>query len=225
MSRSDRSSSWLQYLGEEGQNCELKAAIVCSNPFNLEAGSLALQRTWLGREVYSKTMCDSMKRLFESHFDKITQNPRVDVDSVRSCRYLHEFDRTIQGPTWGYPTEGAYYRDASSCDSILAIRVPLLAIHAEDDPIAVGEAIPIEEFKQNPMTVLVTTSLGGHLSWFETDGGRWFAKPIFNFLTRIAKEIDFDKLKGEPCSLGTVPDSHKSGAAEFVPMRRKLQVS
>lgn len=55
----------MQYLGEEGEGCELKAAVVCSNPWNLEAGSLALQRTWLGMEVYSKTMGTSMKRLFE----------------------------------------------------------------------------------------------------------------------------------------------------------------
>lgn len=43
----------------------LDAAVVCSNPWNLEAGSLALQRTWLGSEVYSKTMGASMKKLFE----------------------------------------------------------------------------------------------------------------------------------------------------------------
>ena len=45
----------------------LKAAVVCSNPWNLEAGSLALQRTWLGLDVYSKTMGTSMKALFERH--------------------------------------------------------------------------------------------------------------------------------------------------------------
>ncbi len=26
-------------------------------------------------------------------------------------------------------------RDASSCDAILAVRIPLFAIHAEDDPV------------------------------------------------------------------------------------------
>lgn len=46
------------------------------------------------------------------------------------------FDESVvQGPTWGYPTEGAYYRDAASVDSLLAVRIPFLAIHAEDDPV------------------------------------------------------------------------------------------
>jgi hypothetical protein len=35
------------YIGEEGVSCTLKAAVVCSNPWNLDTGSLALQRTWL----------------------------------------------------------------------------------------------------------------------------------------------------------------------------------
>jgi len=45
----------------------LQAAVVCSNPWNLEQGSLALQRTWLGREVYSKTMGSSLKALFKRY--------------------------------------------------------------------------------------------------------------------------------------------------------------
>jgi predicted alpha/beta-fold hydrolase len=36
---------------------------------------------------------------------------------------------------WGYPTEGAYYRDASSIDSIFGIKVPFFVINAEDDPV------------------------------------------------------------------------------------------
>jgi predicted alpha/beta-fold hydrolase len=65
--------------------------------------------------------------------------------------YLHEFDRydmastspvailtvnrEVQVPTFGYPTEDAYYRDASSTDSLLAVRIPLLAVNAQDDPV------------------------------------------------------------------------------------------
>ena len=44
--------------------------------------------------------------------------------------------------------------------------------------IAHREAIPWLEFQKNPYTVLCTTTLGGHLSWFETGGTRWFAKPV-----------------------------------------------
>lgn len=69
--------------------------------------------------------------------DQVARNPRVHVNKVMKIRYLYEFDRALQGPTWGYPSEGAYYRDASCCDTVLNVRTPLLAIHAEDDPVAI----------------------------------------------------------------------------------------
>jgi predicted alpha/beta-fold hydrolase len=95
-----------------------------------------LQRTWLGREIYSKTMGSNMKRLLALHHDQVSKNPKLDFKKINSVQYLHEFDRAVQGPTWGYPTEGAYYRDASSTDSLFAVKIPLLAINAEDDPVS-----------------------------------------------------------------------------------------
>jgi predicted alpha/beta-fold hydrolase len=54
--------------------------------------------------------------------------------------------RVVQAPTWGYPTQGAYYRDAASVDAVLAIRIPFLAINAEDDPVS-----PFALFKFLPL--------------------------------------------------------------------------
>ncbi|KAK4984870.1 hypothetical protein LTR50_006341 [Elasticomyces elasticus] len=225
------------YLGEEGDQCVLKAAVVCSNPWKLEVSSLALQRTWLGLEVYSRTMGSSMKKLFETHADQISENTNIDISKVRSIRYLHEFDRVVQCATWGYPTEGAYYRDATSADSLFAVRVPLFAIHAEDDPvnmsspvIAVKEAIPYEEFAQSPYTVLCTTSTGGHLSWFEWGGGRWFAKPAVNFLQKMAKEIDLSALEEQKQTSSNANGSAKVSVGNrmpfaFDPMRRKMFIA
>ncbi|KAI9746470.1 MAG: hypothetical protein M1818_000183 [Claussenomyces sp. TS43310] len=208
------------YLGEEGDGCPLKAAVVVSNPWNLDAGNHALQRTWLGREVYSKTMGGNLKSLVALHKDQLKKNPKIDFASLEKITYLHEFDRAIQCPTWGYPTESAYYRDASSSDSLLAVRIPFFAVNAKDDPIAVNEALPYEEFKQNPHAVLCTTSLGGHLSWFEPfTGHRWHARPCVNFLNKMAFDYDFEARE--------VPRINGSGKARtgiptFDAMRRKM---
>lgn len=45
-----------QYCAEEGENCTLKAAVVCSNPFNLEISSKMTQSTLIGKEVYLRVM-------------------------------------------------------------------------------------------------------------------------------------------------------------------------
>jgi predicted alpha/beta-fold hydrolase len=214
------------YIGEEGADCVFKAALVLSNPWNLEAGSLALQRTWMGLNVYSRAMGNSMKALFESHAEQISKNPKIDVEAVRKIKYLHDFDREVQGPTWGYPTEGAYYRDAASTDSLLAVRIPFLAIHARDDPVAADEALPRHEVEETPYGVLCTTSLGGHLSWFELGGGRWFAKASTAYLQKMAREVDFNSIPHEDAALeGWVARQDRDPLRPvFQPTRRKLDL-
>lgn len=55
---------------------------------------------------------------------------------------------------------------------------PLRKMITDRTQIAVEKAIPYQEFKKNPHTVCLTTSLGGHLAFFEVGGGRWHAKPV-----------------------------------------------
>lgn len=50
-----------QYLAEEGDNCPLKAGIVCSNPWNLELSSWSMRRSWLGSEIYSRAIARGLK--------------------------------------------------------------------------------------------------------------------------------------------------------------------
>jgi hypothetical protein len=58
-------------------------------------------------------------------------------------------------------------------------------------------AIPYEEFKQNPYTLLCTTNWGGHLGSFQLGGGRWFATATAAFLTKIHETIDHEASKVE----------------------------
>ncbi|KAL4780541.1 Alpha/Beta hydrolase protein [Aspergillus varians] len=218
------------YLGEEGGNCQLKAAVICASPWNLEISSVNMQSTFMGLEVYSKVMGTSMKQLFEQHAEEVIKNPRIDAEAIRSITYLHEFDRALQCALWGYPTEGAYYRDASSVDSLLAIRIPFFVVQAEDDPIACVSALPFQEIAQTPYGVMMTTSWGGHLGWFEFGGDRWFVKPVTNFLNMMANEIDLESppVVEKPEQLhGRTSDSEEDSAIEskaagFSPMGRKL---
>jgi predicted alpha/beta-fold hydrolase len=112
------------------------------------------------------------------NIEQISKVEGLDVEKVRSAKYLFEWDRYVQCPTWGYPTEHAYYRDASSVDAVLNIRVPTLALHARDDPICGDISVPYQNFKQNPYTLLCATSSGGHLGWFEFGGGRWYTTVV-----------------------------------------------
>jgi predicted alpha/beta-fold hydrolase len=185
------------YCGEEGEDCVLKAAVSCSNPWNLEVCNTELQRSWLGLHVYSRTMGKNLMKLFERHREQILQNEGIDLEALLKSKYLHEFDRYVQCPTWGYPTEGAYYRDSQSVDALLAVRIPFLGINAEDDPISSKAGIPYEEIRQNPHTLLCTTDWGGHLGSFQLGGGRWFAVAASEFLKKMHEQVDFEASRKE----------------------------
>ncbi|KAF2155873.1 hydrolase, alpha/beta fold family [Myriangium duriaei CBS 260.36] len=219
------------YLGEEGEACELEAAVIVSNPWKLEVSSIALQNTFLGTNLYLKAMGSNMKKLFERqvarHSEQIMKNGNIDMDAVRNIKYLYEFDRAIQCPTWGYPSEGAYYRDASSVDSIFDIRIPCMVLHAEDDPIAVKQAVPYQEVKHTPYVTICSTSLGGHLGWYQIGGGRWHSKPVFNFFEKMLREVDVTATKKHARvdinGVISTTSSHKSPFI-FQPMRRKMHL-
>ncbi|ETN40820.1 uncharacterized protein HMPREF1541_05100 [Cyphellophora europaea CBS 101466] len=215
------------YLGEEGEKCELQAAVVFSSVWNMEVAAKALQRTWWHKEVYNRALGTNMKKLFERHVDQISKIPGINVDKVRNITYLFEFDRYVQGPTWGYPSEGAYYRDASSIDAMLGIRIPLLAIHAEDDPVCCSEVLPVQEVQVTPYVVLCSTTLGGHLGWFENGGGRWFVKPSTSFLDKMYKDVQLDKISRDelgPLEGYVKRDKRAPLRPVFDPVRRKLHL-
>ncbi|KAI5806580.1 Alpha/Beta hydrolase protein [Peziza echinospora] len=178
------------YLGEEGDKCVLSAAALCSNPWNLEVTSLGLHRTFMGSQVYSRSMGGNLKALFEAQYDVLSHDPAIDAALVRKAKYIYEFDRDLTARVFGYATVGAYYRDASSVDRLLNIRIPTFIVHAKDDPVALKEAVPYDEVKSNPWAFMVTTSVGGHLSWFEASGERWFARTVAEWLNKMATEVE-----------------------------------
>ncbi|CBX97042.1 similar to medium-chain fatty acid ethyl ester synthase/esterase 1 [Plenodomus lingam JN3] len=208
------------YCSEEGDACILNAAVACSNPWNLELCNTELQRTWLGLEVYARTMGKNLMGLFERHREQILQIEGVDEEMVRKSRYIFEFDRHVQCPTWGYPSEGAYYRDAQSVDALLGVRIPFLGINAEDDPISSKAAIPYQEFKQNPYALLCTTNWGGHLGSFQLGGGRWFAVAASSFLAKMHQDIDHDASRLERKK--TKVDTPEKKYPIFDPNNRRL---
>ncbi|KAL6173859.1 hypothetical protein ACJQWK_00020 [Exserohilum turcicum] len=55
----------VNYLGEEGENCGVRAAVVCSNPWNLEVVDNALRRSWMGLNIYSHAMADGAKQIVQ----------------------------------------------------------------------------------------------------------------------------------------------------------------
>jgi predicted alpha/beta-fold hydrolase len=53
------------YLGEEGENCQIESAILIGNPWNLDVSNAMLCSTTIGLHLYQRAMGSGLKKLFE----------------------------------------------------------------------------------------------------------------------------------------------------------------
>ncbi|CAI5534827.1 unnamed protein product [Closterium sp. Naga37s-1] len=172
----------VRYLGQEGEEVPLAGAISLCNPFDL---LLADRNFHIGfNNFYDQRLGSTLRGIYANHaplFEGL--GGEYDIELVARAKTVRDFDVGLTRVSFGYPTVDAYYSDASSSRSIKDVRLPLLcvqalydpiapadgipyeAIEAMDDPIAPAEGIPYEAVEQNPVTMLVGTSHGGHLGW------------------------------------------------------------
>jgi hypothetical protein len=94
-------------------------------------------------------------------------------------------------PIFPHPSVNDFYKWASCHNDIERVRVPLLAINSDDDPIV--QEIPYDQVEKNEggWVALVVTKGGGHLGWFEGHDGkiRWINKPVIEWLRAMAEEV------------------------------------
>ncbi|CAI5731803.1 unnamed protein product [Hyaloperonospora brassicae] len=197
----------VKYLGEDGSRTPLTGAISIGNPFDLTICSANFGDSLLHRMTYDKALNNNLRELF---FDKCNaaeqfrNHPDVDLEVLKATRTVRDFDDTLTKHVFHYDTVDDYYSDAGSVKKLGGVRVPLLCINAEDDPISVSRALPtVDAVEANPYVILCTTKSGGHLAFYESslksvydrESNMWTAYPIAEFaeavrLSRIAGQVE-----------------------------------
>ena len=152
------------FLGEEGENAKLDGAAALCNPFDLNKCDTALESGFFGK-IYSRAMASNMRKLFAPHENLFAGLPKYKPELVKRAKTVRDFDEAITRVTFGFPSVDAYYEYSGSKNKIGDVRVPLLAVQALDDPIAVAESIPRDIIEKNENVVLIETETGGHLAW------------------------------------------------------------
>jgi len=191
-----------RYVAEEGESCRLVSACVLACPWDTVKTAQALEATWFSRNAYAKSLGTNLKKVVARHADSIRQFP--DSSFAKALPTLlslpderlmmREFDKIISihcagsSPPFPFPDEWAYYAYASSHNKLDTIRVPFLALHSDDDPIA--SWVP-QDYDRNEWVTIVVTSGGGHLGWFESGGpgSRWSRRPALEWLKATAEEV------------------------------------
>ncbi|KAJ3152066.1 hypothetical protein HDU86_005911 [Geranomyces michiganensis] len=174
-------------VGEYGEACPFIGAVSVSNPFDLLGGNRSLNRSWIGRNIYSKTLTQNLIRMYKKHAHIFAESTVVNGAKVLSSRFLYEFDDAFTSKLFGFRTVHEYYRMASSAQYVPDIKVPFLIFTALDDPIVEPEVLPTFETLANPHVVMAATRHGGHIGWYTgtLNPEQWINNPIGEFIGAV----------------------------------------
>ncbi|KAL3663809.1 hypothetical protein V7S43_011222 [Phytophthora oleae] len=191
----------VKYLGEDGEQTPLTGAISVGNPFDLAICSANFGGSLFNRMTYDKALNNNLRELFFNKCNAAKQfenYPGVDLEAIKATRTVRDFDDTLTKYVFHYDTVDDYYNDAGSVKKLGSVRVPLLCINAEDDPISISSALPKDkEVEANPNIILCTTKSGGHLAFYESslkqqENGKkeretnmWTVNPIAEFAEAV----------------------------------------
>ena len=135
----------LNMLGEQPQ--ALDGLVTVSSPLDLAACSQAIERPrngfyqrWLLKRLVAQTLADPFG---------VTRQERQALLMGGGPKTIRAFDAAITAPRWGYGSVDHYYAGASPLANLLndqsLCSVPLLLVHAADDP-----WVPVDALHQLP---------------------------------------------------------------------------
>ena len=167
----------LKLLGEYSDSPpdEVVAAGVVSPSVDLGASSdLILKRSnWLYHKNFVRSMKARVRR--KSRF----YPGLYDVSKLDSMKTIRDFDEQFISVANGFANAEDYYYQSSSIRVVPKIRIPVLIIHAEDDPFIPFAPLRDTMFTENPYLLLIQTVQGGHVAFIgaaETTEDRFWAE-------------------------------------------------
>lgn len=131
-----------KYLGEQGQNSPLDAAVVISAPLQLAPCAQRMSRSF--SRVYQKYLLDKLKVGIIEKLNYLKGKFPIDISikEIRAIKTLREFDNKITGPLHGFNDADDYYTRCSGLPFLKNISTNTLIIHAADDPFMTDQVHP-----------------------------------------------------------------------------------
>jgi len=146
-----------------GDGLDLAGAIAISAPLDLAASADALNRGF--SRIYQRHLLDALKR-------KVTLKmatgllPSMTAAQLRQLDTFWAYDNEVTAPLHGFSSASDYYRRASAGRLLGDVELPLLVLHAADDPF-----MPPDLFERLPSpsdAVRVEIARhGGHVGFLE----------------------------------------------------------
>src|SRR3990167_1498393 len=182
-----------KYIGESGENSLLLCGICVSNPFDLTVTSKQLQKTWILRNLDSY-FATALKNWLFRHSHIFDSHDILDKNKVASSKTVREFDEYYILPNFSeFKSVDDYYVKCSSINFLDTIKIPVLFLHSNDNPVCPIDALPKPDyFESHPNLILCKTRYGGHVCWLTSwkfwSRDSWIDKAAVNYIDKILKQ-------------------------------------
>ncbi|MFT5162836.1 MAG: putative alpha/beta-fold hydrolase [Alteromonadaceae bacterium] len=153
-----------KYLGEQGKNSLLDAAVVISAPLSLSPCAKRIGRRF--SRVYQKYLLDMLKQTMTAKLKHLKGQFELNITAsdIAGLKTLKDFDEMITGPLHGFSSAEDYYQKASGLPFLKAITTPTLIIHAADDPFMSHHVVP-DAKDLSPAISYELSKHGGHVGF------------------------------------------------------------
>jgi len=176
-----------KYLGEREVDNRIKGAISFSAPCNVLNSADELRKR--GNRFYERRF---VKKIKEKILEKAASvDLPIDREELSRVKTFRELDQafTLKIHT-EYEDAADFYSKITSDQYIPNIRVPLLIVNAENDPMLGDSCYPVELAKKSQLVYLEIPKVGGHVgftipgnefSYMELAAGRFIEEVILPF--------------------------------------------
>jgi predicted alpha/beta-fold hydrolase len=165
----------LKWLGEQGKNAHLCAAVAVSVPLVLSECASRLDKGF--SKIYRKHLLDELKHYIHKKRDYLTSKGHSsEADKLRqlgdlsSISSFWQYDDQVVARLHGYKDATDYYNRSSSRQFLSAIQTPTLIIHAQDDPFMTAAVVP-DASELSSQIELEIYPHGGHVGFIA--GQKW----------------------------------------------------
>ena len=133
----------------------VKAVVAVSAPLDLVATAERMVRP--RNRLYERWLLDRLKRETEPLWRAAPAPVRT---AVQRARHIRDFDDALTAKEAGFRDADDYYVSCSPLRGMEALRIPVLLVHADDDP-----WVPPPAVAESPLLRVLVTRGGGHVGF------------------------------------------------------------
>jgi len=171
------------YLTDQGDMARDKvvAAMLISVCFDTFEGTKSLETPGLNL-LLNRHLATSLVESIREVKEQFESCKTWDLEHVFTSRTVREFDSRFTAKMFGYKSVAEYYGACRLHSKVGAIKVPTLALNAEDDPFQPGDSIPMEGAENSSHLAILVTKYGGHVGFMDgwLPNGYFFSDRVFS---------------------------------------------